>query len=170
PFAEMVEAEIGDDPVDPGVEGALEAEAAQILVGLEEGLLINVLGVRLGSRQVQRQPQHRLIVMAYQNLEGCAVSLLRLPDQTRVVNAVALRCQRAPHVPIGRGVLDAAVAILCRPPRTVIVANRNCYCVRIGRHCLSLSPTSGPTSALQGNRRSSSSNVSRLSGVGPWLA
>ena len=108
----MIEAEIGDDAVDPGVEGTLKAETAQILVGLEEGLLINVLGVGLRSGQVQRQPQHRLIVMTHQDLEGRAVALLRLPDQTRVVNAVALRCQGAPHIPIRRGVLVAAIAIV----------------------------------------------------------
>src|SRR5882762_9853645 len=131
----MIEAEVGDDPVDPRVEGTFKTEAAQILVSLEEGLLIDVLGVRLRSRQMQRQPQNRLIVMTHQDLEGSAVSLLRLADQTRVVNTVALRCQGAPH----DGVLVAAA--LCRPPQTGIAANRNCYCVRIGRHCLSLSPT-----------------------------
>ncbi len=107
-FAQMIEAEIGNDAVDPGIEGTLKTETAQILVGLEEGLLINVLSVRLRSRQVQRQPQHRLIVMTHQDLEGRAVSLLRLADQTRVVNAVALRCQRAPRIPIQRGVLVVA--------------------------------------------------------------
>src|SRR5258708_33237549 len=134
----MIEAEVGDDPVDPGVEGTFKTEAAQILVRLEEGLLINVLGVRLRSRQMQREPQDRLIVMTHQYLEGSAVSLLRLADQTRVVSAVALRCQGAPH----GGVLVAAA--LCRPPQTGIAANRHCYCIRIGRHCLSLSPTNGP--------------------------
>ena len=166
----MIQAEIGDDAVDPRVEGTLETEAAQIFVGLEEGLLINVLGVRFRSRQVQRQPQNRLIVMTHQHFEGRAVALLRLPDQARVVNAVALRCQGAPHIRIRRGVLVAAVAVLCRPPRTGNLANRNCDCVRIGRHCLSLSPTSDPTSTLHRNRRGSSPNVSRLSGVGPWFA
>src|SRR5580658_3149967 len=120
----MIQAEVRDDPVDPRVEGALKTKAAQILVGLEEGLLINVLSVRLRSRQVQCQPQYRLIVMTHQHLEGRAVSLLRLPDQTRVVNAVALRCQGAPLIPIQRGVLVAA-AVLCRPPRTGNLANRN---------------------------------------------
>src|SRR5258707_107176 len=84
----MIEAEVGDDPVDPGVEGTFKTEAAQILVGLEEGFLINGLGIGLRSRQMQRQPQNRLIVMTHQYLEGSAVSLLRLADQTRVVNAV----------------------------------------------------------------------------------
>src|SRR5258708_37525156 len=101
--------------------------------------------------------------MTHQYLEGSAVSLLRLADQTRVVNTVALRCQGAPHISIQRGVLVAAA--LCRPPQTGIAANRNCYCVRIGRHCLSLSPTASGQSlvlALHGNRRGSNPNVSRL--------
>src|SRR5260370_36025067 len=97
-----------------------------------------------------------MIVVTPQNLEGRAVALLRLPDQTRVVNTVALRCQGAPH----GGVLVAAA--LCRPPRTGIAANRNSYCIRIGRHCLSLSPTSGTSLALHGNRQGSSPNASRL--------
>src|SRR3984893_5870081 len=138
----MIEAEIGDDPVDPGIERTFKTEAAQILVGLEEGLLINVLGVRLRSRQVQRQTQDRLIVMTHQDLEGSAVSLLRLADQTRVVNTVALHCQAPPH-----GQWSSAAA-LCRRPRTGIAANRNCYCVRIGRHCLSLVPYKWSNSSI----------------------
>src|SRR5260370_35988410 len=97
--------------------------------------------------------------MTHKDLEGRAVALLRLADQTRVVNTIALRCQGAPH----GGVLVAAA--LRRPPQTGIAANRNCYCIRIGRHCLSLSPTTNGQSlvlALHGNRRVSSPKVSRL--------
>src|SRR5271168_2464745 len=47
PLPQMIETKIGYDPVDPGVEGTFETEAAEIFVGLEEGLLINVLSVRL---------------------------------------------------------------------------------------------------------------------------
>src|SRR5208337_3641156 len=108
PFSQMIKAEVGNDAVDPGIERTLKPEATQILVGLEEGFLINILRVRLLPRQVQRQPQHRLIVMADEYLEGRTVTLLRLPDQTRIVNAVALRCQGAPHIPMQRGVLVAA--------------------------------------------------------------
>ena len=45
----MVEAEVGDDAVDPGVEGALEAEVAEVAISLEEGLLLDVLGILLGT-------------------------------------------------------------------------------------------------------------------------
>src|SRR5271156_2347596 len=135
----MVETEVGDDAVNPGIEGTLEPETAEVLVRLEEGFLIDVLRVGFRPREVQSEPQNRLIVMTHQDLEGRTVSLLRLPDQARVVNTVSLRCQGAPH---RYGVLVAAV--LYRPPRTGIAANRNRYCVRIGRHRLSLSPTSGP--------------------------
>src|SRR5271163_1695409 len=125
--------------------------------------------------------------MTHQDLEGCTVSLLRLADQTRVVNAVALRCQRALHIPIRRGVpvvaavirwslivtLIGTMIVIVTVTRTVIVANRKCYCVRIGRHCLCLSPCKlSPIHvlALHRNRRISTPNVSRLQGVGPWFA
>src|SRR5262249_3306142 len=40
--AKMVQANIGHDAVEPGVEAALEAEAMKVAVNLEEGFLINV--------------------------------------------------------------------------------------------------------------------------------
>jgi hypothetical protein len=39
---------------------------------------------------MQRQPQHRLIVMAHQFLEGGAVTALGLPDKHRVIDAPIL--------------------------------------------------------------------------------
>src|ERR1700692_16249 len=111
-FSQMIETEVGYDAVDPGVEGTFKAETSKILIGLEESLLIHVLRVRLRSGEVQRQPQNRLIVMTHEYFEGGAVSLLRLADQSRIVDAIALRCQRAPRIPIQRGVV---VAFMSRP-------------------------------------------------------
>src|SRR6266436_1571826 len=88
-LAEVIETEIGDDAVNPGVERALEAKTAYILVGLEEGLLEDVLGVMLGSGEVQGKPQYGLVVMANQFLEGGAIAALRLADQHRIVDAAA---------------------------------------------------------------------------------
>jgi hypothetical protein len=115
PFAQMVEAKIGDDAVNPGVEGTLEAEAPQVFVGLQKGLLVDILRVGFRSGQVQSQAKNGVIVMTHEHLEGCTVSLLRLADQSRIVNAVALRCQGAPHISIQRGVLVAGFWF--RPPR-----------------------------------------------------
>ena len=83
----MVEAEIGDDAVQPGVEGAFKAEAAEIAVGLEKGFLIDILGVGFRGGQPQRQPQYRLIVLAHQFFEGHAVAALGLANQDVIVNA-----------------------------------------------------------------------------------
>ena len=96
----MIETQIGHDPVNPRVEGTLEAKAADVLVGLEEGVLIDVLGVVLGPGEMKSQPQHRLIVVTHEFLEGGAVSALRLSDQHRVVYAAFLPSHAAP-----RGVL-----------------------------------------------------------------
>jgi hypothetical protein len=111
PFAQVIEAEIGDDPVNPGIERTLETETPQVFIGLEEGILMNVLGVRFRSGKVESQAQNRLIVVTDEDLEGRAVSLLRLTDQSRVVNAVALCCHGAPQA----GVLGTAALLTPGP-------------------------------------------------------
>ena len=87
----MIETQVRHDPVNPCVEGTLEPEAADVLVSLEEGILIHVLGVVFSSGEMQGETQHRLIVVAYEFLEGGAVPALRLADQHRVVDAPILR-------------------------------------------------------------------------------
>src|ERR1700679_3164657 len=125
----MIEAKISYDAVNPRIKRALEAEASDVLISLEEGVLINILRVVLGAGQVQRQPQHRLIVVAHQFLEGAAVAALRLADENRIVNAAFLPSHAAPH-----GVLlltDNAIAgsvhsvALCS--RVGPCTNRKCY-------------------------------------------
>ena len=87
PFAQMIEAKIGDDAVDPGVEGALEAKTGDVFVCLQERFLINVLGLGVGAGQMHRQPEHRLVVVPYQLLEGGAIATLRFADQNCIVDA-----------------------------------------------------------------------------------
>src|SRR5208282_2837917 len=87
-----------------GVERTLEAKAANVLVCLEEGILINVLRVVLGAGEMQRQPQHRLVVVPHQLLEGSAVAALRLADQYRIVDAAFLPSHAVPR----RGILVTA--------------------------------------------------------------
>ena len=53
PAAQMVEAYVRDNAVEPSVEAALEAEAMEIAVNLEEGFLINVASVFRALHQVQ---------------------------------------------------------------------------------------------------------------------
>src|SRR5262249_24420239 len=135
PFAQVIKAEVGNDAVDPGVEGALEAEAAYVLVGLQESILENVLRVVLRPGQVQSQTQHCLIVMANEFLEGCAIPALRLADQHRVVDAASLPCHGGPC----GGVLGSATLVPTRGScaRVRTLANRNWYRPRIGRHVCS---------------------------------
>src|SRR5258707_11172190 len=97
----MIEAQVGYDAVNPGVERTLEAKASDVLVGLEEGVLIDILGVVLGAGQVQRQAQDGVIVVTHEFLEGGAVPALRLADENRIVDAAFLTSHAAP-----RGVLD----------------------------------------------------------------
>ena len=83
---QVVQAKIGHDAVDPGVEGALEAEVAHALVRLQKGILINVLGFVLRPGEVHGQPEDRLVVVPHQLLEGGAIAALRFADQQRVIN------------------------------------------------------------------------------------
>jgi len=57
-FPQMVEAEIGHDPVDPSVERAFEPEPRQIDVGTQECFLINILAVFLRSGEMNRESQN----------------------------------------------------------------------------------------------------------------
>src|ERR1700730_14474281 len=43
--AQMVEANVRNDPIDRGIKGAFEAEAAQIAVDFQESLLVDVAGI-----------------------------------------------------------------------------------------------------------------------------
>ena len=77
----MIEAEIGDDAVNPGIKRTLEAKTADVLVRLQERFLINVLGFRVRAGKMHSQPEHCLVVVSYQFLEGSAIAPLRLADE-----------------------------------------------------------------------------------------
>ncbi len=49
-LADVIQAQIGHNPVNPGIERALEAEASDVLVCLQERFLIDVLGFVLCIR------------------------------------------------------------------------------------------------------------------------
>src|ERR1051325_10258647 len=59
----MVQTQIGDDAINPGIERALKAEAPHALVSLKERLLINVLRLMLRAGEMHRQTQHRRVVV-----------------------------------------------------------------------------------------------------------
>src|SRR5450631_3545418 len=99
-FAQVIETQVGHNPVNPGVEGTLEPETADVFVSLEEGVLVDVLRVLLGPGEMESQAQHRLVVVTHEFLEGAAVSPLSLSDQHRVIDTAFLPSHAAP-----RGVL-----------------------------------------------------------------
>ncbi len=83
--AQMIQANICNDAVQPGVEAALEAEAMQVAINLQESLLINVARVLGTLHQIQRQPQHVPVIPAHQFLERSTVPRLRLRDYAALV-------------------------------------------------------------------------------------
>ena len=87
-LAQVIQAEIGDDAIDPGVERALEAEARQIDVGAKKGFLIDVLTIFLRAGEMDRQAQHGAIILPHQFFEGGGVALLGFADQRGVIHPV----------------------------------------------------------------------------------
>src|SRR5258708_23384496 len=51
--AQVVQAHVGDDAVEPGIEAALEAETVYVAINLEEGFLVDVSGILGALHQVQ---------------------------------------------------------------------------------------------------------------------
>ena len=86
-LSQVVQAQVGHDAVDPGIEGAFEAEIADALVRLQKGFLINVLGFVFRAGKVHGQPEDGLVVVPHQLLEGSAIATLRFADQQAVVDA-----------------------------------------------------------------------------------
>src|SRR5260370_2521205 len=126
--AKMVQATIGNNAINPGINRALEAKASDVLVSLEEGVLIDVLGVVLSAGEMERQPQNRLIVVTHQFLEGGAVPALRLADEDRIVDGAFLPSHAAPS-----GVQVLAASVTADLFRSILrsrkrpFTNRTCY-------------------------------------------
>jgi len=53
---QVIQADVGDNTVDPGTEGALETEAVQLLVNLQKCLLMDVLSVACRPGEPQSKP------------------------------------------------------------------------------------------------------------------
>src|ERR1700685_3342444 len=86
PLAQVIEAKIGHDAINPRIKRELKAKLTDALVPLQKTFLINILGFVFRAGKMQRQPQHRLIVASHQLLEGSAIATLRLADQYSVVD------------------------------------------------------------------------------------
>jgi ribonuclease HI len=84
---QLVQAEVGHNPVNPRIKRALEAEIPDIPVGLQKRLLVNVLGVVLAAGQVQRQPQHLVLILPHQRVKGRPRTRLRLANQLHLRRA-----------------------------------------------------------------------------------
>src|SRR5579885_228248 len=78
---ELVQTQVGHNPVDPGVERALKPEIPDIPEGLKKSLLMDVLRILLRARKVQGQSQYRLIILTHQNVKGSAGALLGFANQ-----------------------------------------------------------------------------------------
>src|SRR6266446_302421 len=84
--SQMIEAEIGDDAVNPGVERRLKTKAIEVLVGPEKCFLIDVLSILLGTGEMKRQTQHSLIVIPHQLFERGSIPVLRSNDEFTIID------------------------------------------------------------------------------------
>jgi hypothetical protein len=85
-FPNMVDAEVYNDSVYPGVKRAFKAESIEVAIGPEKGLLVDILGVFLGPGNMHGKPEHSLIVISDQFLECGSVALLCATNHFKVVN------------------------------------------------------------------------------------
>ncbi len=82
---QVVQANVGDDTVQPGIKAALEAETVEIAVNLEEGFLINVPSILGAFHEIERQAQHVAVMAAHQFLESRAAARLCFRNQGPLV-------------------------------------------------------------------------------------
>jgi hypothetical protein len=83
---QMVQAEIGNNPVNPGVEGAFKAKVANVAIRFEKSFLVDVLGVGLGASQVQRETKHSLVVLSNQAFKRNPVAALGSANKIAIVD------------------------------------------------------------------------------------
>ena len=96
----MVKAQIGHNPVNPGIERALKPEAGQIYVGAQKRLLVNILAIFMRAGQMDGKAQHWPVIIANQFLERRGIALLRLADQREIVRPArrATSAQRSDRI------------------------------------------------------------------------
>ena len=77
----MIEADVGDDAVRPGIKAALETEARQIFVNFQEGFLVDVAGIFGLAQNIEGDSQDIAVVAVDQLFKRFAVAALRAFDQ-----------------------------------------------------------------------------------------
>src|SRR5262249_41123357 len=86
-LAQVVETKIGDDAEDPCVERTFEAEAADVTISLEEGFLVNVLGISFRVGEAKGEAKNGLIVLPDERLKSSTVTALRGTNQITVIQS-----------------------------------------------------------------------------------
>jgi hypothetical protein len=81
----MVQAKIGHNPIQPGMETAVEPEVVEVSVDPQECFLIDVTGVLRGAKEVKREPKHTLVVGLDKLFEGVMIASLRRSDQSAFI-------------------------------------------------------------------------------------
>jgi hypothetical protein len=71
---QVIEAQVGYDAVDPGIERALKPEAADVYVGAEKSFLVDILAVFLRPGEMNRKAEHGPIVLPNQFFESGGVA------------------------------------------------------------------------------------------------
>jgi hypothetical protein len=80
----VIEADVGDNTVNPAGERALETETAELLVDLEKYLLVDILRVARRSGEPKSEPQNCLIIDLHQLFKSRLVPALRLANQKAI--------------------------------------------------------------------------------------
>src|ERR1035438_7046307 len=58
PFAQLIQTNIGHNPVQPGMEAAIEPKRVQVAIDPEERFLVDVARVLRRAKEVHGQPEH----------------------------------------------------------------------------------------------------------------
>src|ERR1700683_3553288 len=100
----MIERDVRDNPVKPGVETAFKSEAVEIPVNPQETFLVNIPRIFAAMNQVQCQTQYFAVIAPHELLERQTVSRLRVPNERvivrnlhRCVARISLECDAHPH-------------------------------------------------------------------------
>ena len=84
---QVIEAQVGHDSVDPGIEGTLKAEAANVYISTQKGFLVDVLSIFLRAGEMNCEAQHGTVVLPYQFFESGCVAELSSADELCVIYA-----------------------------------------------------------------------------------
>src|SRR5437879_7610414 len=75
--AQVIEANVRNDPIDPCVESAFEAEPVQVAIDLQKRFLIDVSSILGAAQHIEREPQDLPVVALHEQFESRTVAGLR---------------------------------------------------------------------------------------------